>query len=67
MAPDALTVRDHLSTSFFTNTPKFSGEFQEAALAEVKAEIAAEKPQIGELDAILLELPAVQAAEAAAP
>jgi hypothetical protein len=35
-------------------------------LAEVKAKIAAEQPQIGELDAILLELPAVQAAEAAA-
>lgn len=47
--------------------PLLEGAALEAALAEVKAEIAAEKPQIGELDAILLDLPAVQAAEAAAP
>lgn len=47
--------------------PLLEGAELEAALAEVKAEIAAEKPQIGELDAILLDLPAVQAAEAAAP
>lgn len=46
--------------------PLLEGAALEAALAEVKAEIAAEKPQIGELDAILLDLPAVQAAEAAA-
>lgn len=47
--------------------PLLEGAALEAALAEVKAEIAAEKPQIGELDAILLDLPAVQEAEAAAP
>lgn len=46
--------------------PLLEGAALEAALAEVKAKIAAEQPQIGELDAILLELPAVQAAEAKA-
>ncbi|OYU18586.1 MAG: hypothetical protein CFE34_09710 [Rhodobacteraceae bacterium PARR1] len=47
--------------------PLLEGAALEAALAEVKAEIAAEQPQIGELDAILLDLPAVQEADAAAP
>lgn len=43
--------------------PLLAGAELQAALAEVKAEIAAEKPSIGELDAILVDLPAVQAAE----
>lgn len=44
------------------DAPLLEGAALEAALAEVKAEIAAEKPSIGELEAILIDLPAVQAA-----
>lgn len=47
--------------------PLLEGPALEAALQDVTAAIAAERPGIGELEAILLDLPAVQAATEAAP
>lgn len=67
LAPTAPVILAAPPPAANVEPPLLEGAALEAALAEVKAEIAAEKPQIGELDAILLDLPAVQEAEAAAP